>query len=234
MLDLGSTDFYLAVPNVPATDLKRLSSSLFDSWEEYVEVALSLRDYSLFLQVEEGSVRGVTKIGAALSVLYMAIGNYGDFVSGVKTIGEQIGSTSEFLTEQARTVFSCPESKATARKRGGALTSLQNLFVKVQRGELTPDEAAARAAAMLGTESESAPGFLHDLGEAFRSCPRHHEQQTLPFVDDQDAPRSELPDSPQRQRSPRSPIVLGPVLQLRIEVWRDSKNKRKQTRVSKL
>jgi hypothetical protein len=110
MLDLGSSEFYLAVPSVPGSELKRLSSSLFDSWEHYVETALSLQDYSLFLQVEEGSVRGLAKIGAAIGVVYMAIGNYGDFVSGVTTIGQQVNATSEFLSERAGKVFACPDS----------------------------------------------------------------------------------------------------------------------------
>lgn len=234
MLDLGSTEFYLAVPNVSEADLTRLSTSLFDSWEAYADSSLSLRDYSLFLQVEEGSVRGIAKIGAVLGVLYMGIGNYGDFISGLKTIGEQVGATSTFVTENAKAVFSCPDSKATARKRGGAITSLQNLFVKVQRGELTPEEATVRAETLLGEEGTNAPGFLQDLSESFRNCPRYHKQQVLPFPDDPDAPIFELPGSPKRERGPRSTPVLGPTLQLRIEVWRESKKKRKQTRVLKL
>lgn len=62
MLDLSATEFYLAVPNVPEADLKHLSTSLFDLWEEYVDSSLSLQDYSLFLQVEEGSVRGRVEV----------------------------------------------------------------------------------------------------------------------------------------------------------------------------
>ena len=234
MLDLSSTEFHLAVPNVPEGELKRLSMSLFDSWAEYVDTALSLRDYSLLLQVEEGSVRGMAKVGVALGVLYIGIGNYGDFVSGIKTISEQVGATSEFVTGHARTVFSCPESNATARKRGRALTSIQHLFTKVQRGELSPEEATTRAEALLGNEGASTPEFLQVLAEAFRSCPRHHEQQALAFADDPDAPILEIPHSPRRQKVPGSTPVLGPVLQLRIEVWRDSKKTRKHTRVLKL
>jgi hypothetical protein len=236
MLDLGSTEFHLAIPSVPETELKRLSTKLFDSWEEYVDTALSLRDYSLLLQVEEGSVRGIARIGVAVGVLYMGIGNYGDFISGIKTIGEQIGATSEFVTQHANTVFSCPESKATTRRRGGAIKSIQQLFVRVQRGELSPEEATARAEAMLGDEAASTPQFLKGLRDALDSCPHYHEQQPLPFVDEPNIPLFEpleLPSKP-KPKLPRTAVVLGPALQLRIEVWRDSKNKRKHTRVVKL
>ena len=112
MLDLGSTDFLLSVPSLPGPELARLSTSLFDSWELFVERQLSLPDYSLFLQVEEGSIKGVAKIVALLGVVNLGIGNYGDFISGVKTINEQLSATSEYLAEQAGYVFSCPEKKS--------------------------------------------------------------------------------------------------------------------------
>src|SRR5438105_11624357 len=118
MLDLGSSEFVLAVPSVPAQELRRLSTSLFDTWESFVDNHVSIPDYSLFLQVEEGSVRGVARIGAILGAVYLGIGNYGDFISGVKTINEQVSATGDFLTEQASRVFSCPHSRATSKKRG--------------------------------------------------------------------------------------------------------------------
>lgn len=145
MLDLGTTEFVLAIPSLPEAELTRLSTSLFDSWDGYVDTAPSLSDYSLFLQVDEGSVRGAAKIGAVAGVLYLAVGNYGDFISGVKTIGEQISATSEFLLAQAKQTFNCPEAKAASRKRGGAVAGLQRLFVRVQKGELSPDDAMAYA-----------------------------------------------------------------------------------------
>lgn len=233
MLDLGSTEFYLAIPSYPETELKRLSTSLFDSWEEYVDTALTLKDYSLLLQVEEGSVRGMTKIGAALGVFYMAIGNYGDFVSGVKTIGEQVEATSVFLSDHAKTVFSCSESNATTRRRGGDLRSLQNLFGKVQRGEISPEEATAKAEALLGAEADSEPGFLQDLESAFWKCPRHHQQQPFQFAEDMENLDSAPQDTPPKPRTPRSPQILVSSQQLRIEVWRESKKKKKHTRVFK-
>jgi hypothetical protein len=70
MLDLGTTEFVLAVPSVSERELGHLSSSLFDSWESFVEDAVSVPDYSLFLQVEEGSVKGAAQISAAIGAIY--------------------------------------------------------------------------------------------------------------------------------------------------------------------
>ena len=235
MLDLGTTEFVLAIPSLPEAELKRLSTSLFDSWDGFVDTALSLPDYSLFLQVEEGSVRGAAKIGAVAGALYLAIGNYGDFISGVKTIGEQIAATSEFLSEQAKQTFECPEAKATSRKRGGAVSGLQRLFVRVQKGEISPDQAMAYADQLLGSQQDEAPGFRDALTDAFLDCPRHHKQEEFPFLATTEETMGQIPaGSPQGPKKPRTRVELGPVLHLRIEVWRDSKKKRRKTRVVKL
>jgi hypothetical protein len=185
MLDLGSTEFHLAIPSYSEPELRRLSTRLFDSWESFAGDALSLPDYSLYLQVEEGSVKGLATVGAVLATVYFGIGNYGDFISGLRTINEQLTATSEYLREHAPTVFSCPESKVTSSRQAGTLASLQRLFVKVQSGALTPDQAMQRAQVLLGEEAESLPGFLEELARAFRDCPRFHEQQKLPFNEEE-------------------------------------------------
>lgn len=234
MVDLGATEFHLAIPSFSEAELRQLSTRLFDSWESFAGDALSIPDYSLFLQVEEGSVRGLATVGAVLAAVYVGIGNYGDFVSGLKTINEQLTATSAYLRENAPTVFSCPESKVTSTCQAGTLAGLQRLFAKVQAGTLTPDEAMQRAQLLLGEETDSVPGFLEELARAFRDCPRFHEQQTLQFSEqDEDV----LLAVTTRTRAPRPPVVrpdLAPPLQLRVEVWRESKRKRKHTRVVKL
>jgi len=123
MVDLGSTQFHLAIPSLPEEKLRQLSTRLFDSWEHFADDALSLPDYSLFLQVEEGSVRGLATVGAVLATIYFGIGNYGDFISGLKTINEQLTATSAYLRKHAPSVFSCPDSKVTSTRQCSCLAS---------------------------------------------------------------------------------------------------------------
>lgn len=236
MLNLGGSEFDLAVPSLPETELRHLSTSLFATWEAFVDTALALPDYSLFLQVEEGSVRGSAKIAAVAGVLYLGIGNYGDFISGLKTIGEQLGATSEYLAVNAKRVFKCPDEKALTRKRGGAVAGLQRLFVRVQSGELSPEEAMALAERLLGDERDNVPGLMRDLYQALRDCPRFHKQESLPLsLEELVPPSSALAPEPTPNRRERLPRPdLAPPLQFRVEVWRDSKKKRRQTRVIKL
>lgn len=235
MIDLGSTEFVLAIPSRPEAELRRLSSSLFDSWEAYVGSSVSIPDYSLFLEIEEGSIKGRTTIAAAATALYVGIGLYGDFVSGLKTIHEQVSATSDYVTKQATRSFSCPPSSATTTKRGGSLGALHRLFVKVQRGELTPEDAMLRAEKILGEDAATEPGLMKNLVDALQNCPRYHQQSSLPFSDypeESDAIQGPIPKTPRPSKP--SPPVLGPPLHLRVEVWRESKSKRKQTRIFKL
>ncbi len=234
MIDLGSTDFVLSIPSLPEPELERLSGLLFDSWESFVESSLSIPDYSLFLQVEEGSIKGAAKIGAFLATVYFGIGNYGDFVSGLKTINEQLNVTREYLAEHAGHVFSCPDFRTSTRKRGGSLASLERLFVKVQKGELTPDEALAQAEALLGDESTTVPGFQRDLEHALRNCPHFPQQLALPLgeLGEDDLHELDKPKRPAQPPRPRPPLESA--LQFRVEVWRESKKKHKQTRVVRL
>lgn len=234
MLDLGETEFRLAIPGIAAASLESLSNSLFDEWEQYVGQALSLSDYSLFLQIEEGSINGWGRIRAGASIFVAGITAYGGFVSGLDVIGKQLGASRDFLAEHARSIFSCPIDKATTRKSGGSPAYLQRLFARVQRGELTADEATLLAQNYLAEDAHEAPGLLDALAEAFKDCPKFPEQISLPLEQlgevliPQSAPRN-FPSQPK----PKKP-ELQHALKYRVEVWRDSKRNHKKSKISPL
>ncbi len=233
MIDLGATEFRFAAPTIAQAQLRTRTTELFDEWETYIHASLALPDYSLFLEVEEGSIKGGGAVAAALAALYFGIGNYGDFVGGLKTISEQLGSAGTFLAEKAPQVFGCEGVETKVRKRGGTLSGIQRLFVKVQRGELTAEEAMLQADGLLGDEASRNPGFMEDLGNTLRNCPRFHEQ--MPLLPVEEVGQLSLGNgAPQPRRHERQTPVLAPPLHLRIEVWRESKNKRKKSRVIQL
>lgn len=233
MLDLSSTDFNFAIESVDPSQLEILSSSLFDEWEAYVEQSLTLPDYSLFLQIEEGSINGWGKIKSAAKTVVIGLTAYGGLWSGVDIVSKQLKAASNFLAERAQSKFSCPGSQATVRKKGGAPATLQRLFARVQNGELTPEEATAQAQAILGDDASEVPGFLETLSNAFRTCPRNPQQSPLPF-DEFLEPKSleKLSDNKQPKPSKSRAPNLPPPLHYRVEVWRESKRKRKQTKVT--
>lgn len=234
MLDLGSTDFNLAVSNIDASKLEVVSSSLFDEWEAYVDQSLTLPDYSLFLQIEEGSINGWGRIKSTAGALVIGITAYGGLMSGVEIISKQLRATGNFLSDQALSKFSCAQPDATVKRKGGVPAAIQRLFVRVQSGELSPAEASILAETILGNDAHEVPGFLKTLSNAFRNCPRHPQQAQLPLdefteIIPPEVNGSELP-KPRTRRAPDLP----PPLHYRVEVWRESKRKRKQTKVTVL
>lgn len=233
MLDLGGSEFYLPVRALPKRELELLSTQLFDEWERYADTALSLRDYSLFLQVDEGSINGKGAIAASLVALYAGISSYGGFMSGIDTITQQVRSITTFLADHAPHRYSCDDRKATIKKRGGVPSAIQRLFVQVQKGELTPEEATIRAQLLIGDEAATSPGFFESLVDALVNCPRFHQQAGLLFGDELelDEQVAEVPAKPKATR-PRPP--LAPPLSFRVEVWRESKRDERQIRTVRL
>jgi hypothetical protein len=234
MIDLGTTNFYIGVPSMPRDEFENYSTRLFDEWEDYVEKTLLLSDYSLALEVEEGSVKGIGKIVAFMGALYVGIGAYGSFISGVQTIRDQVSSVGDFLGERAGLPFGSSGVPPKIRKHGGSLAHLQRLFVKVQRGDLTPDQAMYEAESYFGDDAATSPEFMKKLEESLIQTPRFHQQIQLPL--DTFESEGSLP-SGEKGRLPRpshpKPVVPPP-LAFRVEVWRDSKKEQRKIRVIQL
>jgi len=234
MIDLGSTDFYIDVPSLPRHQFEKYSTKLFDEWEAHVEKYLKIPDYSLSLEVEEGSIKGGAKVAATLYALYIGVGQYGSFMSGVQTIQGQLSSAGDFLVAQAVAPFSAKNVKPKVKKSSGSLGGLQRLFLKVQNGKLTAEQAMLEVEVMFGEDSESEPGFMNDMKKSFENMPLLAQQLDLPFsAFEQDvllktSRKMSLP----RPSRPRPEPPLGQ--QFRVEVWRDSKKEKRKVRVIQL
>jgi hypothetical protein len=234
MVDIGTTDFYIGVPSMSRREFEMYSTHLFDEWEIYVEKILELPDYSLVLEVEEGSVKAIGKIAATLGLLYIGIGNYGSFVSGLQTIHDQVSTVGDFLAKRAAAPFASSGLKPKIRKRGDYLSRLQSLFVKVQRGEMTVEQAMCESEALLGDEATTAPEFMQMLHESFKRAPLFPQQMPLPLdTAEQDALLQGSGKNRQHRPSHPKPI-LPPPQQFRVEVWRESKKGKRNVRVIKL
>lgn len=137
MIGIGSTDIYIDIPSLSREQLEEYSRALFERWESYVDSNLVLSDYSLSLSVEDGSVKALGKIGVGLYALYIGIGQYGSFMSGIQAIREQVSDASEYLGQQAAEPFSNSPIKPVVRKRGEVLSRLEGIFKKVESGKIS-------------------------------------------------------------------------------------------------
>ena len=173
MIDIGNTDFLIAVRSLAKNDFEVYSNRLFDTWDNYIEKSLKVPDYSVSLQIEEGSIKGKGKIAVAIGALYFGIGNYGDFVSGLQTIRGQVSYLHSKLVESAALPFHSNNAQTTYRNSGGVLSHLNRLFQKVQKGELTAEQAMVEAERIIGDEANSSPEFMQKLNEALERAPKH-------------------------------------------------------------
>ncbi|MCE8051269.1 hypothetical protein HOP61_08195 [Halomonas daqingensis] len=233
MIDLGSTEFLIRVQSLPEKDFELYSSWLFDEWEASVERALSIPDYYISLVIEEGSISGRAKIAAVAGAIYMGVANYGGFVSGLQTIHSQVKYVNSLLFENAKAPFDCTKSNVKVKNSGGAISSLNSLFRKVQKGVLTVEEAMFQVMKIFGEEGENVPGFVEQLERELNNLPRYPKQ--LSFIDADVYECEELvgdikADRPSRERSPK-PIPVSQ--QYRIEIWRESKKSKKQVKFSR-
>ncbi|MDF1629135.1 MAG: hypothetical protein P1U78_04985 [Alcanivoracaceae bacterium] len=233
MAIIGSTDFYIGVRSLPKRQFQEYSAHLFDEWETYVDRELQLPDYSLSLVVEEGSIKAVGRIAAALGVLYIGIGQYGSFISGLQIIHGQVRTVSGYLGERAGAPFQSSREKPKVRRSGESLARLQTLFVKVQRGELSVDEAMAESERIFGHELDEAIDFKRELRVSLEQAPLLPKQLALPLVD-VDGEEIHLDKSPRkpRQPQPRQPMP-NPEL-YRVEIIRESRRGDRGVRVISL
>ncbi len=230
MIDIGTNSFLLKVPTLQAREFELYSSMLFDDWDNNLEQTLNLSDYSISLEIEEGSIKGKGKIAAALTVVYFGIGSYGDFISGLETIYNQVSYASSALFKGATSQFGGSNASIKTSKRGGAISSLRTLFTKVQVGELSVDEAMERASILLGEEAKETPGFMRELQRQLEQAPHLPEQQAFNDEEWVNLPTEEVPSIPQKPRPKPTPIPQ----QYRVVVWRESKKDKKHIKVTKI
>ena len=228
MLDLGITAFYIDTPGLPRRRLERYSTHLFDKWDFYISNVVSIPDYSVALEVEEGSINGKGKIAVAIGALYIGIGNYGSFISGLQTIRDQVVAASNYLADQANSKF---DADMTVKRKGGIATQLHRLFTKVQSGQLTAAEAMFEAEKLIGADATDSPDFMDALRNLFMTAPRHHLQTELGLeVQEFIEPRDENVEHEPKSQISRPPVA--PFPHLRIEVWRDSRREERKIRIS--
>ena len=231
MLTLGGAKFTIFIPALSQAELESYTTSLFDSWEKQVDKELNgFPDYALYLDVEEGSLKGSGWIATSLSQLLIALGVYGGFVQGVQMINSQVKVASECLKAEAVEPFADEKPVYTARASSGKLGRLERLFKKVKKGELDPEIAAFRAAKLFEEDAESCPKFIREVFAAIQQLSPGSKQLDLlpewqpePMLNSIDDESRLIQESDRPSRLPRE--------KNRIEVWRETKRQTRRIRI---
>jgi hypothetical protein len=184
------------------------------------------------LRIEEGSVKGLGKVAATLAALYFGIGQYGSFINGLQVIRSQVATVTTALTDSASLGLPGAICAPKIRRCGATLAKLQTLFNKVQRGELSVNDAMGEARVLLGDDGAGSPDFMTALQSALEDAPRFPQQIPLPY-ELQDDEVIEL-DRAQHPPVPPQPRPAPPEDLFRVEVWRDSKKSERHVTLVKL
>ena len=233
MLDVVTTSFYIKSPVFDKDDFASYSTQLFDRWDSQIEDRLHLPDYAVNLVIEEGSIKGLGKIAATAGALYIAIGNYGGFVSGVQAIREHASYVTSALFDQAKQSFGCGSTRGNSKQSGGEIYYLKGLFDRVQAGQLTSNQAITEIRDRWGPEADNSPHFLRDLEKSLKNAPRDPEQLSMP--DDFWDPCEEV-GGPMRRPQPKRPRPPDlPIPQhYRIEIYRQRKGGDKRVKLERV
>jgi hypothetical protein len=234
MIDLGTTSFWLDAPVMSRDAFEAYSTRLFDEWDARLTARLILPDYSLSLQLEEGSVEGAGTVQVVIEALVAGVIGYGGFINGIEAIAKHVRAAGDYLAERAATPFTTLNLKPRVRRRTGALGQLQRLFVNVQRRDLSVEEALSEAETILGEDAIKSPGFMGMLSDALLGIQRDPEQLFLPMPLPEDL-QVETSTAPSRSPQPRRKANAQPVRQKwRVEVWRESKTGRREIRITEM
>lgn len=223
MIAIGEAHFHIDVSHLDDDALERYASVLFDGFDESAEV-LPLSDFGIFLEVEEGSIKGKGRIVAAATVLYFGIGQFGDFVQGVKEIASLSRSVMSNLVSDAPKKLGIPNSIVWKRSDAAKLGRLQGLFAAVQSGALDANEATEKAIELLSEEDVLPAGMENDIAKSVQRIVLNPRQVDW-VLPPEEAAVEQLSDTtrvPRERRTPRSK-AMAPSRKLRVEVYKPGK-----------
>jgi hypothetical protein len=234
MIDLGTTSFWLDAPVMSRDHFEVYSTRLFDEWDARLTAKLTLSDYSLALELEEGSVEGAGTVKVVIGTLLGGVVAYGGFVNGIQIIGKQVRAAGDYLAKRAAAPFTTLNLKPRVRRRSGTLGQLQRLFVSVQQRELSIEEAIREAEVILGQEAMESPEFMKMLSDALKGIRQDPEQLLLPMPLPEELQAASPTDKRPSARERKKAVVQPERQHWRVEMWRESKTGKREMRIVEL
>ncbi len=154
----------LSSPSDAEEQLTRIAVAAFPLAQQVAREFFPSIETEPHLAVEEGSVRLSAKIVAGAYALYLGIGNYGDFVSGVQILRRQGRQAADYVVHHVPEALRVPREIVRDEHRNRTFADeLDSIFTQLEEGKITSREARQRAEALL--RGEHAPRELKDVIE---------------------------------------------------------------------
>lgn len=200
MIDIVQAYFNFDTPAPPEDDLIAFARRIFDEMDAATEKYLPFDDYSLYLAVEEGSIKGRGRVAVLATTLYFGIAQYGSFIQGLEIIARQGRAVAHAVVCAASGDEMVKHVPKKTRVNAGAASLLERLFVKVRDREISTEEATQRAIDILDpTGAELPPEAQQKIATALESIRLNPEQLHLDLGQDEDSVPPSVP-KPRRNR----------------------------------
>lgn len=185
--------------------LEELAQRLYTEWKGLAAEHFNLDDYGLIVVLEEGSLKGFTRVVAAAGVVYGIVAGYGSFRSGI-----------EYLEKDGRAAAEAIRVKAPLKDEidrntlvkfiadSGVITQVNRILQRVKLGQLSPDEGRVLILNILETYGDVPPGTVNDIEDSLRTMPKAGTQLSIDVESLRDAASKK-----QTPRKPREPQPVG-------------------------
>ena len=230
MVELSTTEFRLDVPSMQREEVRAYSIGLFDEWEQRLGAEFAVKECSLRLEVEDGPVVGLAVVAATVEALHAGIETYPSFVEGLTAIQGRLRLEADRLALSALKPFASLMLMPRIARRSGALGQLQHLLQRAKRRELEVEEAMVEAQWILGREESAVSEFMRAFADGLSHMRRHPDRISLLTVTDEGVAGRDARDNAARAAAPDG--TTSPPMQLKVEVWRDSRAGMRRLRIS--
>jgi hypothetical protein len=217
VIPIGEAFFRLDAPDIDDEALQRYAAVLFKGFDASAS-NLPLSDYGLALDIEEGSIRGKGVVLTTAAALYFGIGAFGDFVQGVREIGQLTKPVVDQLISDAPKKLGRPNALTWKRSDTAALARLERLFAAVKSGALEPAEATRRAIALLSEVDALPESMVKDMATSIECIVLDPKQFDLlpPLQEESSAELLNLHGPDKRRPRPGKHVL--PSRKLRVEL----------------
>jgi hypothetical protein len=141
MIDIGSRYFRLQSPSCSKEELEDYAVRLYKDWESDVDKQLKLSDYSLVIEVRSGSLIAVAVIYASYRAVVGFITEYPKISVGIKTLCSDIKLVKSAFSRRASKPFLKNNEKPRIRDQGNDLRKIESIINRVEKGQLSVNEA---------------------------------------------------------------------------------------------
>lgn len=182
MLDISQTYFFLNVGPLSEEELLDFARRVFDEFDRAAARYLpqSIDDYELRLLVEEGSVKGRSKLRVAATRFFYVITGAGGLIAGVKELDWAAREIGSRVVEAAVKESGTPGNNLSSARRGtGVVGKLHKMFHDVEAKRLTPEEATLAAIDLLAASEDMPDAVLDEIHAAFEDVAAHPGQLDL-------------------------------------------------------